>query len=54
MPHCIRNQGLWLPTCGDTVGRRDCSLIQLYQALSKDYALTDRHPVSEHKWRTPS
>lgn len=39
MPHCIRNQGLWLSTCGDTVGRHDCSLIQLCQALSKDYAL---------------
>lgn len=39
MPHCIKNQGLWLSTCGDTVGRHDCSLIQLCQALSKDYAL---------------
>ncbi|EOB05846.1 hypothetical protein Anapl_01177 [Anas platyrhynchos] len=42
------HRGLWLPTCGDAVGRHDCSLIQRCQALSKDYALKDRHPVWEH------
>lgn len=43
------HRGLWLPTCGDAVGRHDCSLIQRCQALSKDYALKDRYPVWEHK-----